>query len=183
MLWFDLLAIPRDAPHLANAHLFINYLMDPHVIANISNAIGYANANLAATALLDPSIAADPAIYPTTDQMRRLVVQVSYRLNRCGPLRAYGRSSKPASSLRQNGEGDSDLYVRAEIATAEFAAKCKPTSSSMIFTTLPALTASSTSVSRQFVGNGTNCDLLLCHDSAPAVTIVSGTICKAIEGG
>ncbi|MGO8857897.1 MAG: extracellular solute-binding protein [Steroidobacteraceae bacterium] len=76
LLWFDLLAIPRDAPHLANAHLFINYLMDPHVIANISNAIGYANANLAATALLDPSIAADPAIYPTTDQMRRLVVQV-----------------------------------------------------------------------------------------------------------
>ncbi|MGO9992219.1 MAG: polyamine ABC transporter substrate-binding protein [Steroidobacteraceae bacterium] len=76
LLWFDLLAIPRDAPHLANAHLFINYLMDPHVIANISNAIGYANANLAATPLLDPSIAADPAIYPTTDQMRRLVVQV-----------------------------------------------------------------------------------------------------------
>ncbi len=76
LLWFVLLAIPRDAPHLANAHLFINYLMDPHVIANISNAIGYANANLAATALLDPSIAADPAIYPTTDQMRRLVVQV-----------------------------------------------------------------------------------------------------------
>jgi putrescine transport system substrate-binding protein len=50
--------------------------MDPHVIANISNAIGYANANVAATPLLDPSIAADPAIYPTPDQMSRLMVQV-----------------------------------------------------------------------------------------------------------
>jgi putrescine transport system substrate-binding protein len=76
LLWFDLLAIPRDAPHVASAHLFINYLMDPHVIANISNAIGYANANVAATPLLDPSIAADPAIYPTPDQMSRLMVQV-----------------------------------------------------------------------------------------------------------
>ena len=76
LLWFDLLAIPRDAPHVANAHLFINYLMDPHVIANISNSIGYANANVAATPLLDPSIAADPAIYPTPDQMSRLMVQV-----------------------------------------------------------------------------------------------------------
>jgi putrescine transport system substrate-binding protein len=75
LLWFDLLAIPRDAPHVANAHLFINYLMDPHVIANISNSIGYANANLAATPLLDPSIAADPAIYPTPVQMSRAVVQ------------------------------------------------------------------------------------------------------------
>jgi putrescine transport system substrate-binding protein len=76
LLWFDLLAIPRDAPHVANAHLFINYLMDPHVIANISNSIGYANANLAATPLLGPSIAADPAIYPTPAQMSRVVVQV-----------------------------------------------------------------------------------------------------------
>ncbi len=76
LLWFDLLAIPRDAPHVANAHLFINYLMDPHVIANISNSIGYANANLAATPLLDPSIAADPAVYPTPAQMSRVVVQV-----------------------------------------------------------------------------------------------------------
>jgi putrescine transport system substrate-binding protein len=43
-LWFDLLAIPRDAPHVANAYLFINYLMNPQIMAAISNSIGFANA-------------------------------------------------------------------------------------------------------------------------------------------
>jgi putrescine transport system substrate-binding protein len=74
-LWFDMLAIPRDAPHVANAHLFIDYLMTPQVIANISTSIGFANANSAATPLLDASIAADAAIYPTSAQQERLFVQ------------------------------------------------------------------------------------------------------------
>ena len=68
-------AIPKDAPNAANAHLFINYLMDPQVIANITNFIGYANANSAATPLLDPSIAADDVIFPTSEKQQRLFVQ------------------------------------------------------------------------------------------------------------
>jgi DNA repair protein RadC len=28
MLWFTLTAIPRDAPHAANAHMFLNYITD-----------------------------------------------------------------------------------------------------------------------------------------------------------
>jgi putrescine transport system substrate-binding protein len=75
LLWFDMLAIPRDAPNVANAHLFINYLMTPRVIANISNFIGFANANSAASPLLDAAIAADPIIYPPRDQQQRLFVQ------------------------------------------------------------------------------------------------------------
>jgi putrescine transport system substrate-binding protein len=71
MLWFSLLAIPKDAPHVANAHLFINYLLNPRIIANITNFIAYANANTAAT-LLDASIASDTAIYPTHDEQQRL---------------------------------------------------------------------------------------------------------------
>ena len=76
LLWFDMLAIPRDAPHAANAHRLINYLMDPKVIAHISNFIGTANANSAAAPLLDASVAADPAVYPTPDEQRRLFVQM-----------------------------------------------------------------------------------------------------------
>ena len=76
LLWFDMLAIPRDAPHAANAHLFINYLMNPPVIARISNFIGNANANSAATPLLDQEIVADAIVYPPPDQQRRLFVQV-----------------------------------------------------------------------------------------------------------
>jgi putrescine transport system substrate-binding protein len=72
LVWFDLLAIPRDAPHVANAHLFINYIMNPQVSANITNSVGYANANTAATPLLDASIVSDTAIYPTRDEQQRL---------------------------------------------------------------------------------------------------------------
>jgi len=75
-VWFDTLAIPKDAPHPENAHVFINYLMDPQIIANVTNATGFANANAAATPLVNPSIAADTAVYPTRDEQARLFVQV-----------------------------------------------------------------------------------------------------------
>jgi len=76
LVGYDLLAIPKDAPHVANAYLLINYLMNPQVVANISNAIGSANANLAATPLLDASIASSTVVYPTRDQQQRLFVQM-----------------------------------------------------------------------------------------------------------
>lgn len=75
LLWFTMLAIPRDAPHAANAHLFINYLMNPQVIANITNNVGFANAIPVSSPLLDASIASDTAIYRTPDQQQRLFVQ------------------------------------------------------------------------------------------------------------
>jgi putrescine transport system substrate-binding protein len=75
LLWFDMLGIPRDAPNAANAHLFINYLMNPQVIANVSNFIGNANANAAATPLLDASLAADASVYPPPEQQKKLFVQ------------------------------------------------------------------------------------------------------------
>jgi putrescine transport system substrate-binding protein len=75
LIGFDLLAIPKDAPHVANAHMLINYLMNPQVAANNSNATGYANANSAATPLLDASITADTTIYPTQQEQQRLFAQ------------------------------------------------------------------------------------------------------------
>ena len=50
-IWFDAVAIPADAPHPDNAHAFLNYLMEPEVIAKVSNKIGYANGNLASAAV------------------------------------------------------------------------------------------------------------------------------------
>jgi putrescine transport system substrate-binding protein len=75
VVYFNMLAIPRDAPNAENAHRFLNYLMKPAVIAEITNFVGYANANLAATSLLDPSIAHDTASYPTPAQREHLFVQ------------------------------------------------------------------------------------------------------------
>ena len=71
--WMDVIAIPKDARHPGNAHAFINYLMEPEVIADISNHVAYANANLAATDLVDPEIAADPGVYPSEEVRERLV--------------------------------------------------------------------------------------------------------------
>ena len=75
-VWFDTLAIPRDAPHPENAHRFINYILNPRVIADISNFTGFANPNSAATSLLKASIASDPAVYPPPQQRQRLFVQL-----------------------------------------------------------------------------------------------------------
>lgn len=75
LLWFLLLAIPRDAPHVANAHRLINYLMDPQVTANMTKSTGNANANSAATAMLDASTRGNTAIYPSHREQQRLYVQ------------------------------------------------------------------------------------------------------------
>ena len=70
--WFDLLAIPADAPHPDAAHAFINFMMKPEVVAAVSNHVFYANANLEATALVDPEISGDPAIYPPAEVVEKM---------------------------------------------------------------------------------------------------------------
>jgi putrescine transport system substrate-binding protein len=71
-LWIDTLAIPKDAPHPANAHRLIDYLMRPDVIAEVTKATFYPNANSAADELLPPEIRNDPMVYPDASAMRRL---------------------------------------------------------------------------------------------------------------
>ena len=75
--WMDVIAIPADARNPANAYAFVNYLMEPEVIAEVTDYVAYANANLAATALIDPEIASDPGVYPPEDVRERLVDPVS----------------------------------------------------------------------------------------------------------
>jgi putrescine transport system substrate-binding protein len=67
VLFFDSLLIPADAPHPENAHLFLNFLMRPEVIAPISDLLRYANANRASLPLIDPELLADPAAYPSLE--------------------------------------------------------------------------------------------------------------------
>jgi putrescine transport system substrate-binding protein len=70
----DMLGIPADAPHPDNAHRFIDYLLRPPVIAAITDAVSYPNANLAATPLVAPEIRDDPGIYPPAAVRRLLYV-------------------------------------------------------------------------------------------------------------
>ena len=72
IMWVDLMAIPKDAPHVANAHKFINFLLRGDIMAAVSNEIAYANANTAALPLLTPAIRNDPSIYPDDAVRARL---------------------------------------------------------------------------------------------------------------
>jgi putrescine transport system substrate-binding protein len=71
-MWFDMLAIPKDARHVDNAYLFIDYLMRPEVMAGIQNYVAYASANAAALPLVDEEIRTDPGVYPTEAAKERL---------------------------------------------------------------------------------------------------------------
>jgi putrescine transport system substrate-binding protein len=71
-IWFDVAAMPADAPHPENAHAFLNYLMEPEVIAKVSNRIGYANGNLASLPFLDARVRDDPAVYPPEEIRSKL---------------------------------------------------------------------------------------------------------------
>ena len=73
-MWADLLAIPKDAKNVDEAHAFINYLLRPDVIAKISNYVAYANPNLKATELVDEGVRENPGVYPSAEVMAKLYV-------------------------------------------------------------------------------------------------------------
>ena len=75
LIWFDDFYIPKDAPHVENAHRFIEYMLQPKVIAEVTDYIRYANSNQAATPLIAAEVRNDPAIYPDDATRARLFTQ------------------------------------------------------------------------------------------------------------
>jgi putrescine transport system substrate-binding protein len=71
-MWFDNLAIPKDAEHVAEAYAFIDFLLRPDVAAKNSNLVSYANGNLASQKLINKKVLDDPGIYPDAATMGRL---------------------------------------------------------------------------------------------------------------
>ena len=74
VVWTDVMVIPKDAPNAAEANQFINYLLNPEVIAPITNYVAYANANAAATPLVDEEVRSNPGVYPSAATMEKLLV-------------------------------------------------------------------------------------------------------------
>jgi putrescine transport system substrate-binding protein len=72
IIWFDMYAIPADAPHPNNAHAFINFMMKPEVAAANSNFVNYATGNAASLALVDESVRSDPGVYPPAEVKAKL---------------------------------------------------------------------------------------------------------------
>lgn len=75
-MFFDMMAIPKDAKHPQNAHAFMNYILRPEVMAAISNEVSYANANKAATPMVDKELLDNPGVYPTPEASKKLFVLV-----------------------------------------------------------------------------------------------------------
>jgi putrescine transport system substrate-binding protein len=77
ILWFDMLAIPKDAPHPDAAYAYIDYIMEPKVTADITNFKRFANANAASTPYVLESVKNDPSIYPPPELRQKLAVQLA----------------------------------------------------------------------------------------------------------
>ncbi|NNE89379.1 MAG: polyamine ABC transporter substrate-binding protein [Silicimonas sp.] len=72
LIWFDMMAIPADAPNPEAAHTFLNFIMDAQNMAAASNYVFYANGNKAAQEFLEPDLLNDTAIYPDQPTMQTL---------------------------------------------------------------------------------------------------------------
>src|SRR5690606_11365025 len=71
--FFDNFAIPKDAKHVKNAYIFIDYMMRPEVAAKNTNYINFASNNAAALPMIDDSVKGDVSIYPTPEVMAKIV--------------------------------------------------------------------------------------------------------------
>ena len=80
-IWFDMVAMPADAPDEKAGYAFMNYLLEPQVMADISNYVHYANGNEAADKLIDPAIKADTKVYPSEAMMGKLFALEAMPLN------------------------------------------------------------------------------------------------------
>ena len=72
LLWFDMMAMPTDAPNPDNGYAFLNYLLEPEVMAKISNFVTYPNAVPASYAMIDDEVKGDTSLFPTPELREKL---------------------------------------------------------------------------------------------------------------
>ncbi|MFT3719949.1 polyamine ABC transporter substrate-binding protein [Pseudorhodoferax sp.] len=73
LLFFDTMAIPKDAKHPENAHKWINYILRPEVHASLTNKVFYANPNKASMKFVNPALAKDPAVFPDAAALAAMI--------------------------------------------------------------------------------------------------------------
>ncbi len=71
-MWFDMLAIPKDADHPENAHKFLNFLLRPEIMADITNYVWYPNAVPPSKKFIEQEIVEDTTVYPSPDVEKKL---------------------------------------------------------------------------------------------------------------
>jgi putrescine transport system substrate-binding protein len=71
-IFFDMMAIPKDAKNVDNAYAFINYLLKPDVMASITSYVSYANAVKDSLPLVEESVRTNPGVYPPEEMMKKM---------------------------------------------------------------------------------------------------------------
>jgi len=70
--FYDMLAIPKDAENVEGAYKFLNFILKPQIMADITDSVGFPNGNEKATPLVNKEITNDPGVYPPADVMAKL---------------------------------------------------------------------------------------------------------------
>ena len=78
LMFFDTLAIPKDARHPNNAYAFIDYFLRPEVSASLTNELGYATANKASLTQVKPETAQDKVVFPDAENLQKMVSPASF---------------------------------------------------------------------------------------------------------
>jgi putrescine transport system substrate-binding protein len=72
LLFFDVMAIPKDAPHPGNAHKWINYILKPEVDAGLTNKVFYANPNKESKKFIEPAVANNPTVFLSAEELAKM---------------------------------------------------------------------------------------------------------------
>ena len=73
-LFFDVMAIPKDAKHPKNAHAFINFILRPEIHAELTNQVFYGNPNKESKKFVKPELAANPIIFPPASEVKKMAM-------------------------------------------------------------------------------------------------------------
>jgi putrescine transport system substrate-binding protein len=72
VLFFDVMVIPNDAPNVANAYKFINYILRPEVHAGLTNKVFYANPNTDSKKFVRPEVASNPSVFLSAADLAKM---------------------------------------------------------------------------------------------------------------
>ncbi len=78
LIFFDTLAITKDAKHPGNAHAFINFFLRPEVSASLTNELSYVTANKASVAKVKPEMAQDKTVFLDSEGLKSMVPPSSF---------------------------------------------------------------------------------------------------------
>lgn len=77
-LWIDVIAIPKGAPNVENAHRFINFCLRPDIAAKISNQTYAVTSILQSRKLIDKTLLSVAFLYPSDEILKTLKLDLPY---------------------------------------------------------------------------------------------------------